>query len=82
MIYALVALALVVLVWPSGKTQAKTPSPFEIPVEQKGRPQFQAALVSLSQVRSRLIATEKLGDSEKVAIECLTLSLVDGSDRE
>jgi hypothetical protein len=42
---------------------------------------YQSAVASLAEVRSRLLATECLKDSQKGAINTLTLALVDGSDK-
>lgn len=60
----------------------KAPSPFDLPAPTKGHPAYQTAIMALTLVRQRLIATDALSDSEKQAIDTLTLSLVAGSDRE
>lgn len=83
--YALLAAAVALFLWPSKgreRPAMKSPSPFDIPVPTKGHPAYQAAIMALTLVRSRLIATDSLSDKEKGAIDTLTLSLVAGSDRE
>ena len=44
-------------------------------------PSFRDAIEALSQVRSRIVATEHLAEAQKQAIDVLTLALVDGSDK-
>ena len=44
-------------------------------------PSFQTAINSLAGIRQRLVATDCLGDTQKQAIDALTLALVDGSDK-
>lgn len=44
-------------------------------------PSFQAAINSLAGIRQRLSATQCLGDTQRQAIDALTLALVDGSDK-
>lgn len=83
--YALLAAAAALFLWPSKSRERpaiKSPSPFDLPVQSKGHPAYQAAIMALTLVRQRLIATDALSDKEKQAIDTLTLSLVAGSDRE
>lgn len=42
---------------------------------------YQQAIAYLAEVRTRLKVTEKLDDARKVAIDTLTLALVEGSDQ-
>lgn len=46
----------------------------------KSVPTYRDAIAHLADVRSRLVATQALGDDQKKAIDILTLALVDGSD--
>ena len=84
--YALLAAAAAIFLWPSSKARErqpiKSPSPFDLPIQAKGHPAYQASIMALTLVRQRLIATDSLSDKEKAAIDTLTLSLVAGSDRE
>lgn len=84
--YLLLAAAAALFFWPSTKGRQhaamKSPTPFDIPAPQKGHPAYQAAIMALTLVRQRLIATDALSDKEKAAIDTITLSLVAGSDRE
>lgn len=58
--------------WPS-----PTPSSPASPV-----PSFKSAIEALSLVRTRIVATGHLEDSQRQAIDALTLALVDGSDKK
>jgi hypothetical protein len=44
-------------------------------------PSYEQAILRLADVRSRLVATQALGDDQRKAIDVLTLALVDGSDQ-
>lgn len=77
----LVAAAAAVLLWPKTNA-AKTPNPFDQPAAAKAHPSYQTSLASLATVRLRLLQTEQLTSETKSAIDCLTLSLVAGSDQE
>ena len=88
MIYlCILAAALLLLLWPE---QTKNPKRIEplpsvpvpaIPLPRKS-PSYMAAIESLAEVRSRLIATGTLDDKAIAAINDLTLCLVTGSDKE
>jgi hypothetical protein len=58
--------------WPS-LTGSSTTSPM---------PSFKEAIEALSLVRTRIVATGNLEDSQRQAIDALTLALVDGSDKQ
>lgn len=76
------AAAAALFLWPGKQKTIKSPTPFDIPAPQKGHPAYQAAIMALTLVRQRLIATDALSDKEKAAIDAITLALVAGSDRE
>lgn len=86
--FLLAAAAVVVLCWPSKRQDsgsllfppAVLPPP-PAPPAPRGV-SYEAALRSLSQVRSRLAATESLSEKERAAVDTLTLALVNGSDSE
>lgn len=92
-IQALAGLAgLVVLLWPALPAAAewvrvnlkKPVSPPVRPVvpdEPVAGPSYHDALLALSAVRARLVATDTLGDDQKRAVEVLTLALVQGGDQ-
>jgi hypothetical protein len=73
----LVTAAVALLCWPADKQIA---SPFVKPEKPAGAT-YMDAVAALQLVRSRLIATDSLGEDESKAIDCLTLSLVGGSDK-
>lgn len=67
------------LLWPAIKM---APAAISLLIRRKGSGMtYQAAVASLADVRSRLLATECLKDAQKGAINTLTLALVDGSDK-
>lgn len=74
MTYLLIGAALLILLWPR---QSVLPD-----LGGKGGPRFQAAMQSLTLCRARLLHTNHLTETEKEAINCLTLALVAGSDQE
>lgn len=80
--YLLMAAAAALFLWPGKQKPAKSPTPFDIPSPQKCHPAYQAAIMALTLVRQRLIATDSLSDKEKASIDAITLALVAGSDRE
>jgi hypothetical protein len=57
--------------WPSSTGSPKGSPP----------PSFKEAIESLSLVRRRILGTGHLDESQKQAIDALTLALVDGSDQ-
>ena len=75
---------LVVLMWPTGKG---TPKPLTAALSPAATPtasttqSFQSAMLCLAQVRSRLLVTDTLTTEAKAAIETLTHSLVEASDK-
>lgn len=87
MIYALLAAAAALVLWPSmpkPTRAALTPPPPMMPREpiKPARPTYTHAIHALAAVRARLIATDQLGDAERKAIDTVTLALVAGSDTE
>lgn len=70
--YLAVAAALGICLWPMLPSLARAV---------KTGPSYRSAILDLSQVRARLLATGALGDDQKRAIDILTLALVDGSDK-
>jgi hypothetical protein len=87
MIYALLAAAAALLLWPSGSTPRRAPMTYAPPATtlepiKPARPTYTHAIHALATVRSRLAATDQLGDAERAAIDAVTLALVAGSDAE
>jgi hypothetical protein len=86
MIYALLAAAAALVLWPSGPTPRRAPMtyPPAAPLEplKPARPTYTHAIHALATVRARLAATDQLGDAERAAIDAVTLALVAGSDAE
>lgn len=94
-IQALAGLAgLVVLLWPAlpaavewVRVNLQATGPVSPPVrpvapdEPAAWPSYHDALLALSAVRARLVATDTLGDDQKRAVEVLTLALVQGGDQ-
>lgn len=83
--FTLIAAAVVLLAWP--KVAAKLPAPVPalpqpLPAQPPRAPTYHEALLALSTVRARLLATATEGiDAESSkSIDTLTLSLVHGSD--
>jgi hypothetical protein len=81
--YAAVVLAIIVAASPKIREvlagfslRWPTPSSPGSPV-----PSFKSAIEALSLVRTRIVATGHLEDSQRQAIDALTLALVDGSDK-
>ena len=76
---------LVVLMWPTGKQAAKpltaSLAPAATPTAAASTQSFQSAMLCLAQVRSRLLVTDTLTTEAKTAIETLTHSLVEASDK-
>lgn len=66
--------------WAIGLWQDDQFVPPPKPLEEAIAPSYQHAIANLATVRLRLLATEKLGDAQKKAVDTLTLALVDGSD--
>ena len=87
--FLLAAAAVLVLCWPSPRKDgggllfppAVMPPPPAPPAPPRGG-SYETALRSLSQVRSRLSATQSLDDKARAAVDVLTLALVNGSDAE
>jgi hypothetical protein len=73
----LVAAAAALLCWPANKQIA---NPFSKPAKPAGAT-YMDSVAALQLVRTRLIATDALGEDQSKAIDCLTLSLVGGSDK-
>lgn len=88
-IQALAGIAgLVVLLWPALPAAAEwvrvnLKEPVSPPVRPvvPDEPSYHDALLALSAVRARLVATDTLGDDQKRAVEVLTLALVQGGDQ-
>ena len=77
--------AIVAAVWPAKPKAFDLPWPLPGPSPQ-AEPQprgvtYEAAIRALSQCRTRLVATETLGEKERAAIDTLTLALVNGSEK-
>ncbi len=84
-LYLIIAAAAAVVLWPQRKSESvRAPGPFGATARgvDKASAGYQAAIMALTAVRHRLVKTEKLGDEERKAVDCLTLSLVNGSDME
>lgn len=84
LVILLIVAGLVVLFWPAPKREpqqlaATLSGP--VPPSPAASQTFQAAMLSLSAVRSRLLVTDKLDDKAKLAIESITHALVDASDK-
>jgi hypothetical protein len=81
--YAAVVLAIIIAVSPKIRevlADFSWPSPTpSSPASQA--PSFKSAIEALSLVRTRIVATGHLEDSQRQAIDALTLALVDGSDK-
>lgn len=79
--WILAVAAAVIALWPS-----KTKNPFQLPVEldeKKDDPvDFLEAFAALQVVRSRLIATDKLGQECFDACSVLAMALTEGSETE
>lgn len=71
------ALAVLVAAWPQLKSVVSV-----LPVRPSAPqpPTYAKAIADLASVRARLVATKKLAEDQKAAIDTLTLALVDGSD--
>lgn len=88
--FLLAAAAVAVLCWPSKRSDsgallfppAVLPPPPVPPAPPHRGVSYESALRALSQVRSRLAATESLSEKERAAVDVLTLALVNGSDSE
>lgn len=81
MIFALLAAAAAILFWPT-PPHARRPAALALEPAKPARPTYAHALHALAAVRSRLAATDHLGDAERKSIDTLTLALVAGSDAE
>ena len=80
MIYALLAAAAAVALWPTSRPKlAAWPLPAAEP-PRPPKPTYAHAIHALATVRARLAQTDKLGDAERAAIDTATLALVAGSD--
>lgn len=75
--------AIAAALWPSRPKPAEIAWPLPAPANdpQPRGISYEAAIRSLSQCRTRLVATDTLGEKERAAIDTLTLALVTGSDK-
>lgn len=85
--YIAAAAAVIVAFWPALKAGGESAirwwfsDDHDHPPARLLGPSFQTSINSLAGIRQRLSATGCLGDTQKQAIDALTLALVDGSDK-
>lgn len=81
----LLAAAAALFLWPRSRPvpvgELRVPPPVDATTG-RSRLTYQAALLSLADVRLRLVQTQQLTDETRSAIDRLTLALVTGSDVE
>jgi|AACY02.17.fsa_nt_gi hypothetical protein len=78
---ALVAVALVVALWPQVWDVLKRLKLPSLPEKKADNLTYGEAMIALAVVRERLVETDCLADDANKAIEVITHSLVEGSDQ-
>ena len=83
MTYIALAVAVLVLIfWPSTKSESNVFSKKDEKKDEKNGPTFLQATMSLADVRQRLATTGTLQDDQLAAVDCLQLALNAGSDQK